>query len=164
MIKTNCFICKKILYKKPHEITRNKSGKNCCITCFPKFAQKMGFGKSNKGRKATNETIQKLKEKRKFRVGELSPNYKGDNAGYFAIHNWIRKKLGSPKKCEHCKTENPKTRYEWANISRKNKREPSDWIRLCKKCHSKFDEVGKGYKHDKLGKFIKLKRVKKIYV
>lgn len=106
----------------------------------------MGFGKQNKGRKASPETIKKLKEIRKHRVGKLAPAWKGEKAGYFAIHHWMRKILGNPKKCEHCgkigKKEGRKWNLDWANISREYKRDKKDYIGLCRKCHAKFDGIG----------------------
>lgn len=69
-------------------------------------------------------------------------NWKGDKVGYFALHNWISRKLGKANKCEA----NPKhtltaIRFEWANISNKYLRDFNDWIQLCKSCHMKFDNV-----------------------
>jgi len=64
--------------------------------------------------------------------------FKGTPAEYSSLHHWVAKQLGRPVKCEHCKTTESK-RYEWANISGKYKRELSDWVRLCKRCHVKMD-------------------------
>lgn len=41
--------------------------------------------------------------------------------------------------CEHCKS-TTKKRYEWANASGDYLRNLSDWIRLCKSCHIKYDK------------------------
>lgn len=59
---------------------------------------------------------------------------------YHTIHKWIYKEAGSPKKCEQCGITD-KSRYEWANISGEYKQDVSDWIRLCKSCHHKFDKI-----------------------
>jgi hypothetical protein len=67
-----------------------------------------------------------------------NPQWKGDDAGYTAIHNWVRRKLGQPKYCEHCKRTDKKM-YHWANISGKCKRDVLDWKRLCVSCHRKYD-------------------------
>lgn len=74
-------------------------------------------------------------------TNEGNPKWRGDRVGYFALHAWISRKLGKPSMCEHC-GDTEKTRYEWANISKEYKRDFSDWIRLCKSCHFKFDKVG----------------------
>jgi len=79
-------------------------------------------------------------EANRRKQGETKPNWKGDNVGYGGLHSWLRRKLGIPRKCERCGTTKAK-RYEWSNISRKYKRDLSDWIRLCASCHRK-----EGYK------------------
>ena len=67
-----------------------------------------------------------------------SPNWKGSEVGNGGLHDWVRKKKGTPSKCEHCGRTDAK-RYDWSNISHKYKRDLSDWQRLCRKCHIKFD-------------------------
>lgn len=66
-----------------------------------------------------------------------NPMWKGDNVGYFALHSWIRRKLGIPQKCEICKTTEIK-RYEWANKNGKYNRDFNNWIRVCKFCHENY--------------------------
>lgn len=79
-----------------------------------------------------------LRLKKIVRKGEQSPNWKGDNVGTNALHEWVKKNLGRPMKCEHCNTTTAK-KFEWANKSQEYKRELSDWLRLCTKCHAKYD-------------------------
>ena len=74
-----------------------------------------------------------------FKRDEKHPNWKGDNVSYQALHSWVRLRLGRPMKCEHC-GRTDKKKYEWANISGEYKRELSDWVRLCTKCHRIFDK------------------------
>lgn len=73
--------------------------------------------------------------------GAKSPHWKGDKVKYAGLHAWIRRHLGTPSFCEHCKTTTAK-RFEWANISKKYTREFADWIRLCVSCHRKYDGHG----------------------
>lgn len=82
-----------------------------------------------------------MREARKGKFGdEKHPGWKGDEAGYRAIHQWIQRKLGFPRKCEKCgKVKTKGHGIHWANKSRKYKRIKSDWIRLCAKCHGKYD-------------------------
>lgn len=75
---------------------------------------------------------------RPWSVDEKNPKWKGDRVGYYALHAWIQRKIGKPKKCSSCGSEDRK-RYEWANKSGQYKRDFSDWIRLCKPCHVKYD-------------------------
>lgn len=72
-------------------------------------------------------------------AGENNPCWKGEKVGYFALHTYIAKHLGKPKKCSICGTQDPHKRYHWANKSGEYKRDFSDWIRLCVKCHSEYD-------------------------
>lgn len=73
------------------------------------------------------------------RTGKDSYSWKGDRVGYSALHTWVKNKLGKPYLCVICKTTNA-NRFEWANISHTYKRDVSDWIRLCKSCHLKYDK------------------------
>ncbi|MEK6880580.1 MAG: hypothetical protein AABY22_13265, partial [Nanoarchaeota archaeon] len=63
------------------------------------------------------------------------------NNYYKRVHVWINKRLGNPQKCLFCKTIKAK-KYEWANKSGKYKWDIKDWLRLCVKCHKKYDDVG----------------------
>ncbi len=86
--------------------------------------------------------------------GELSYHWKGNEVGYGGLHDWVRKQLGRPKKCERCGTIEAK-KYEWCNISGKYRRDLSDWERLCVSCHRK-----EGYKRGEYtprGKAIEIK-------
>lgn len=66
--------------------------------------------------------------------------WKGNDVGMGALHKWVERNRGKPNQCEHCTTTDA-NRYEWANISGQYKRDLSDWVRLCKKCHIAFDDV-----------------------
>ncbi len=88
-----------------------------------------------RGRKYPAETRKKMSLSR---LGEKSPRWKGDNVGYGALHSWITRQKGTPLICEHCHRKN-KRKYEWANISHKYKRDVNDFIRLCTRCHRRYD-------------------------
>jgi hypothetical protein len=83
------------------------------------------------------DPIYRLKmSKRKGRKGLPAPwarerNWKGDEASYFAKHQYAARHFGKASKCSFYP--------EWANISGKYERERTDWIELCPKCHWKFD-------------------------
>ena len=56
---------------------------------------------------------------------------------YKSLHIWVSKMLGKPLICRNCgETEK---RIEWANKSREYKKDVTDWIELCNKCHFKYD-------------------------
>lgn len=92
--------------------------------------------------KVTNSLLGKKEEK--------SRRWLGDNAGYVAMHIWIKNKLGKANKCSNPNCYYPKPiqyrkpiekpkRFEWASISRKNKRDVNDYIQLCPSCHRIYD-------------------------
>ena len=70
-----------------------------------------------------------------------NPMWKGVNAGYEAIHEWVYRTLGKPRLCSQCGTTKAK-KFEWANISKKYRRDISDWKRMCTSCHRLFDGHG----------------------
>lgn len=119
-----------------------------------------------KGRKQTEETKKKLSEigkknPNRFWLGKKRPEiagknhwafgknrkditgknhylWKGNKVGYWGVHHWIERWKGKPKKCDNCGTEKAK-KYEWANVDHKYKRVLEDYIRMCTKCHRKYD-------------------------
>lgn len=108
--------------------------------------------KSMKGKNAGTQNgmynkkhTSKAKEKqRQAHIGkgleEQNGMWKGDDVKYNGLHSWVVKHLGQPSKCEHCSKDNLSgQQIHWANISGEYKRELNDWIRLCAKCHKKFD-------------------------
>lgn len=86
-------------------------------------------------------------------LGERNGMWKGDDVGYHAVHDWIKRWYGRPQVCEHCPAKDlGGKRHQWANISRKYKRERSDWIRLCASCHYKFDGRDKNFQANQQAK------------
>lgn len=68
--------------------------------------------------------------------GEDHHLWKGDEVKYCALHQWLYRQLGKAKQCMYCGSTN---NVQWANISRKYKRDISDWMELCAKCHYGYD-------------------------
>lgn len=80
-------------------------------------------------------------EYKKKRSDENHHNWKGDDVGYLGLHKWVYRKLGQPNKCGYCGKDGLNAqRIHWANKSGKYKRDISDWIRLCRKCHAEYDK------------------------
>jgi hypothetical protein len=77
--------------------------------------------------------------KKSNQTGENNDTWKGNRAGYAALHYRVQKLRGTPSKCSMCDTELAK-RFEWANVTG-NYSNVYDYVRLCKSCHSKFDNV-----------------------
>lgn len=120
---------------KPFTVTPSYSakgyGKFCEASCYFKSEEVKIGARSNIGKKFPN------------REGKANHKWKGDDVGYFALHDWVKGKLGKADHCENCGLDQiPKgmTRYfQWANISHEYKRDLADWMQLCCKCHWHFD-------------------------
>ena len=106
------------IFKKGHVMSKETKRK------ISETAKKRGFGKWMRGRPE-----------------EKHSNWKGDKVGKGGLHDWVRKHLGTPKKCEHCGLDDEKRVYHWANKSGEYKRELNDWMRLCVPCHHKYDNI-----------------------
>ncbi len=69
-----------------------------------------------------------------------TPKGKTGGPEYQALHRWVSKELGKPQKCRHCGIDGLTGRkIHWASKSRLYKWNLKDWIRLCIKCHAKYD-------------------------
>ena len=74
--------------------------------------------------------------------GKYNGMWKGDDVSYSNLHTWEYRELGRPNKCEQCGVCDKSKKYEWANISGEyNNRDLTDWKRLCRPCHTKFDNI-----------------------
>jgi hypothetical protein len=96
---------------------------------------KKKIGLIHKGKKISDEHRKKVSE---FMTGrrcnENNPSWKGNNASYKALHQWVRRHKHKPELCEIC---NNKTPYDTANISGEYKRDVNDYQWLCRACHFK---------------------------
>ena len=70
--------------------------------------------------------------------GELNAQWRGDNAGYQALHLRVEASRGKPQKCELCDRTDSDTRYEWANLTGIYT-DINDYQRMCASCHRRFD-------------------------
>ena len=105
------------------------------------------------GKKRSVETKKKISESRKGKLmgkdnhfsrikfkGKEHKLWKGDKVGYYALHTWVQRELGKPSTCEFCGATDLKGQFiQWANKSKKYKRDLKDWLRLCAKCHYHYD-------------------------
>lgn len=74
----------------------------------------------------------------KGRTGRSSNAWKGERAGYAAIHSWLARTFEKGDNCEGCGTTEAK-RLEWANLSGEYKRARADYKVLCTPCHRRLD-------------------------
>lgn len=80
----------------------------------------------------------KTEFKKGERLNEDHPNWKGNKAGYNALHAWVKGRLIKPINCDHCGLNKP---LDLANKSQLYKRDITDWLWLCKKCHVAYDDI-----------------------
>ncbi len=110
-----------------------------CHKMFPAKPWLLNIGKDKYcGRLCSNKVTLFKEGKEHIIGGEKHPLWKGDKVSYTGLHIWVRQHRGVPSLCEICGTTQAK-RFEWANVSKEYRRELSDWIRLCKSCHIKYD-------------------------
>ena len=74
----------------------------------------------------------------KNQKNENNRNWKGNKAGYKAIHLWVRKHLERPELCEICKKNKSR---EVANLDGNYSRDLTTWKWLCRSCHLRMDNV-----------------------
>ena len=91
-----------------------------------------------KGKKHSEETKKKMSE---IKQKEKSTAWKGDNVGYRALHDYIRKYKPKPEYCTICNEYGKK--LHCCSIDHTYTRNLEDWIYLCVKCHSLFDKYRK---------------------
>jgi NUMOD3 motif-containing protein len=109
------------------------------------YERKFIKGHTQKGKKRSAETKQKLSDVRKGEnnpmfgiTGKSHPCWKGDKVGYSGLHLWIRKYFPKPQKCQMCKEKIPE---DVANITGIYNREFKNWAWFCTKCHYIFDNL-----------------------
>lgn len=90
----------------------------------PKTEFKKGLTPWNKGLKG-------------YLKGEKNHKWKGDEVGYYALHTWVKRNYGAPRKCSNCGSIK---NIQWANVSHQYTREKNDWIQLCVPCHRVYDK------------------------
>ena len=129
-VKIICKNCKKEIFVWT---SKKDTAKYCCKKCqFESMRGKPTWNKGLKGFRAG--------EKRDYMPrGEKHWSYKGDEVQYRALHLWVVNSLGQPCECSNCGKTGTGRQMHWANKSGKYLRKLYDWIRLCSKCHGKYD-------------------------
>jgi hypothetical protein len=70
-------------------------------------------------------------------TGPANDHWKGDQAGYEALHLRVITAYGRPQRCDKCGTKDP-GKYEWANLTG-HYEDIDDYARMCVPCHRRFD-------------------------
>lgn len=105
----------------------------------------------NKGKKWSNKVKKKISKSntgKKQKTGIESAHWIGNKVKYHSMHLWIRRVWGQPQYCEFCRINNaPKNKgrkrdyFNWSMKHGTYSRERTDWIRLCRSCHCKYDKL-----------------------
>lgn len=89
--------------------------------------------------------------------GPENPNWKGEKAGKYALHVWVRNHKQEPQFCEKCGKKPP---VDLHNIPKTYKRNLEDWIYVCFDCHKELEPNGYGKrKHTEEEKKIRSNRM-----
>lgn len=102
-------------------------------------ATKRKISDRNRGRRFhhTEETKRKMSiGKKGIMIGDKHPSWKGDDAGYNAIHTWIAKIKPKPEVCELCGLPG---KLELSNITGKLIRDINNFQYVHHRCHFKYD-------------------------
>lgn len=136
--RRECKLCSKS-FRLEWEHSYDKKIKKACTICGSKIYYR---NKSGKCKRCARLGITNSEQSNRLRALAVmdgkNANWKGNSAGIYAKHKWMYTHYGQPILCDHCENKNNK-RMEWANISGLYKRERYDWLRLCSRCHYKFD-------------------------
>ena len=126
LYRKKCAVCDNFI---AHKYASQIKQRTCSHSC------KMMGNKRRVGHKPANAF------KKGETAGKNNVNYK-EVVKYGTVHDWMRYNFGTPKECEHCDFVSDNTyQFNWANISGEYKREREDWLRLCRKCHHKYDDI-----------------------
>jgi DNA invertase Pin-like site-specific DNA recombinase len=79
-----------------------------------------------------------------WRVMQHHAVWKGDQAGYQAMHVRVETARGKPQRCERCgSTGDPERVYDWANLTGRYG-DVDDYERMCRHCHRQYDDARRG--------------------
>jgi len=71
--------------------------------------------------------------------GPANSSWRGDLAGYQALHRRLYAKFGKPRSCSVCGTMDPSRSYDYANLSGRYQ-DMADFAAMCRSCHWKYDD------------------------
>lgn len=66
------------------------------------------------------------------KMGDLNPNWKGDDVKYGGLHRYMARIIPKPPLCSCCNKVPP---YDLSNINGDYTRDPKGWEWVCRRCH-----------------------------
>jgi len=125
-IYKNCEVCSAEFYTYSYRIVDGR-GRFCSKVCQYKTYKGIRRSPFSEFKKGEN-------------TGANHRLWKGEKVGYHALHAWVNRKLGKPKKCSRCGFTSINGRqFHWTNINGKYRRDLNEWERLCVSCHRRED-------------------------
>lgn len=106
---------------------------------------------------SSEKARERSKQRASTYIDENNPQWKGDNAGKVAMHNWVRKNKIKPHFCERC-NERPAKELSY-KYNKGWSRKPEDYQYLCYSCHKLKDNGNEAKPMDKL----QIQEVRKLY-
>ncbi len=88
-----------------------------------------------KGQRSWNTGVKQLKT-----TDEKHPQWRGDEVGYYALHSWVRRKIGVPALCSR-QDETCKGMFEWCNLDGEYTRNLDTWGSMCRSHHRTYDNA-----------------------
>lgn len=139
MVGVKCKKCNKEFKAYPSRIKKGW-GKFCSKECYKEENYKRLTMSGEKTRYSGGHVSASKLNPSIMRRGKNHPLWKSEKVGYRGLHYWVRRILGVPIRCKHCKKGVSISRkIDWANIDHKYRRKAEDYIPLCKSCHKIFD-------------------------
>ena len=95
-------------------------------------------------RKVISNALKRLgiathKAAKRDQSGDKNTGWRGSEATLSNKHRRLYRAFGQPNKCDECGTTDPAKTYDLANLTG-DYDNPSDFKRMCRSCHSKFDK------------------------
>lgn len=72
--------------------------------------------------------------------GPKNALWKGDQAGYKALHLRVYAERGKASTCSVCGRSDTEATYDWANLTG-NYADTKDYAAMCRKCHRAYDKA-----------------------
>lgn len=116
-----------------------------CLNCNNKFSRNVAPNKIKRAEFCSHKcqasyNFKKI-DRTFFNSNEKNGLWKGDKVGNKALHQWIRRKIGKPIKCEYKFCKNISKKLELSNKTGIYDRELKNWWYLCKSCHNIYDDI-----------------------
>jgi hypothetical protein len=137
-----CIVCGKKILAPP-----SKKRKYCSKKCSGEATR--GIPKNTDLNKENEKWYQAFKEglaerdqstlvaTLKKERGSKNRNWKGNKAGYKAVHMWVGNNIKKVGACANCGNVG---KTEFSNIDHKYSRKVGDWQELCPRCHAEYDK------------------------